>query len=110
MTKFQEKDKRTYNLWFWGLILPNLLIRIFQIRIHPDDAMLLTVVAKLAIIIVTIWYALKIGFNVIKAVLLGFAAGTVPFMAWISYFILIAYTPDSEGDERESSSAQKEGE
>lgn len=88
-----EKYKKTYITWFLVLVLPAILIKLAtysgQMALSVDLAVLLTIITKIALIIITIWYGLKVGMKNIWAWVLGFST-LLPFMTWISLIILLS--------------------
>ncbi|GAG59413.1 unnamed protein product [marine sediment metagenome] len=88
-----EKYKKTYITWFLILVVPPILIRLAtysgKMALSVDLAALGTIITKIAIISITIWYGLKVGMKNIWAWVLGFST-LLPIMPWISLIILLS--------------------
>ena len=96
--------KRTYIIWFIVLIAPAIISKIFYYAGYPlfnaDEANILTIISKIGLIVLTIWYALKIHFNRHWAILLGIST-ILPFMTWISLIILLKKSGEKKLDSKE---------
>ncbi len=88
----QNNFRKIYITWFLILVLPPILLRLGtasgNIALSEDLAALLTIVTKVGVIILTIWYGLKVGIKNVWAWVLGFAT-LLPLMVWISAAILL---------------------
>jgi len=88
----QNKERKIYITWFLVLVIPPILSRLGtasgNIALSEDLAAFLTVITKAGIIILTIWYGLKVGIKNVWAWVLGFAT-LLPLMVWISAVILL---------------------
>lgn len=88
----QNNFRKTYITWFLILVLPPILLRLGtasgNIALSEDFAALLTIITKVVVIILTIWYGLKVGIKNVWAWVLGFAT-LLPLMVWISAAILL---------------------
>lgn len=84
--------KKIYIIWFLILVLPPILARVGvesgNLAPSEDLAALLTIISKVGVIIVTIWYGSKVGIKPVWAWVLGFAT-LLPLMVWISAVILL---------------------
>jgi len=84
--------KKIYIIWFLILVLPPILARVGvesrNLALSEDLAALLTIISKVGVIILTIWYGLKVGIKLVWAWVLGFAT-LLPLMVWISAVILL---------------------
>lgn len=84
--------KKTYITWFVILVLPPILVRLAtmsgNLLLSEDLAMLLTIITKIGIIILTIWYALKLKMKTPVSWGLGLST-LIPFMSWVSFVILL---------------------
>jgi len=73
----QNKERKIYITWFLVLVIPPILSRLGtasgNIALSEDLAAFLTVITKAGIIILTIWYGLKVGIkNVWASYLLAY--------------------------------------
>jgi len=88
----QNNFRKTYITWFLILVLPPILLRLGtasgNIALSEDFAALLTIITKVGVIILTIWYGLKVEIKNVWAWVLGFAT-LLPLMVWISAAILL---------------------
>ena len=88
----QSKERKTYITWFLILVLPPILLRLGtasgNIALSEDFAAFLTVVTKIGVIILTIWYGLKVEIKNVWAWTLGFVT-LLPLMVWVSAAILL---------------------
>src|SRR3989344_6088466 len=95
----QNNFRKTYIIWFLILVLPPILLRLGtasgNIALSEDFAALLTIITKVGVIILTIWYGLKIGIKNVWAWVLGFAT-LLPLMVWISAAILLTRKTGSQ--------------
>lgn len=95
----QNNFRKTYITWFLILVLPPILLRLGtasgNIALSEDFAALLTIITKVGVIILTIWYGLKIGIKNVWAWVLGFAT-LLPLMVWISAAILLTRKTGSQ--------------
>lgn len=95
----QNNFRKTYITWFLILVLPPILLRLGtasgNIALSEDFAALLTIITKVGVIILTIWYGLKVGIKNIWAWVLGFAT-LLPLMVWISAAILLTRKTGSQ--------------
>ncbi|OGI60910.1 hypothetical protein A2641_00785 [Candidatus Nomurabacteria bacterium RIFCSPHIGHO2_01_FULL_37_25] len=87
-----KTNKKTYIIWFVVLIVPPILVRIGvmsgNILLSEELSQLLTIITKIGLIALTIWYALKLKMK--TAVSWGLGLSTlVPFMPWVSLIILL---------------------
>jgi hypothetical protein len=79
------------------LLLPAIINRIIPI-FNIEIAEIMTIVSKIGIIILTLWYANTLKINIFLILLLAF--GTLfPFGAWISFIILILIPSKNEKKE-----------
>lgn len=87
-----KNHKKTYITWFLILILPAILIRLTiylgEMALSEDLAALLTIISKIGMMIITIWYGLKVGIGNVWAWVLGLST-LLPFMTWLSLIILL---------------------
>lgn len=85
-------NKKAYIVWFIVLIAPAIISKIAGYAGYPllteEEAMVITVIAKIGFIVLTIWYALKIKIKAIWATLLGLST-LLPLMSWVSLIILL---------------------
>lgn len=102
----QNNFRKTYITWFLILVLPPVLLRLGtasgNIVLSENLAALLTVITKIGFVILTIWYALKVGIKPAWAWLLGFST-LLPLMVWISAIILLTRKTNSKSVLRTSS-------
>ncbi len=95
----QNNFRKTYITWFLILVLPPILLRLGtasgNIALSEDFAALLSIITKVGVIILTIWYGLKIEIKNIWSWVLGFAT-LLPFMVWISAVILLTRKTGSQ--------------
>lgn len=95
----QNNFRKTYITWFLILVLPPILLRLGttsgNIALSEDLAALLTIITKVGVIILTIWYGLKVGIKNVWAWVLGFAT-LLPLMVWISAAILLTRKTGSQ--------------
>lgn len=88
-----KNHKKTYITWFLILVLPAILIKLAtysgEMTLSEDLAALLTIISKIGIIIITIWYGLKVGVGNVWAWVLGLIT-LLPLMTWISLIILLS--------------------
>lgn len=89
-------NKKTYITWFIILVLPPILVRLGvmsgNLLLSEDLAQLLTIITKIGLIALTIWYALKLKMSKVVSIVLGLST-LVPFMPWVSLVILLMYKP-----------------
>lgn len=102
----QNNFRKAYITWFLILVLPPVLLRLGtvsgNIAISENLAALLTIITKTGFVILTIWYALKVGIKPVWAWLLGFST-LLPLMVWISAIILLTRKTDTKSVLRTSS-------
>ena len=95
----QNNFRKTYITWFLILVLPPILLRLGtasgNIALSEDFATLLTIITKVGVIILTVWYGLKVGIKNVWAWVLGFAT-LLPLMVWISAAILLTRKTGSQ--------------
>lgn len=95
----QNNFRKTYITWFLILVLPPILLRLGtasgNVALSEDFAAFLTIITKVGVIILTIWYGLKIGIKNVWAWVLGFAT-LLPLMVWISAAILLTRKTGSQ--------------
>lgn len=88
----QKNFRKTYITWYLILVLSSILIQLGivsgNITLSQDLAVFLTIIGKIGIIVLTIWYGLKVGLKNVSAWVLGLAT-LLPFMIWISAAILL---------------------
>ncbi len=84
----QHNSRKIYIKWFLVLILPPILFRLGGVELFEELAVLLTIITKFGLIILTIWYGLKVGIKNIWAFVLGLST-LIPLMPWISMIILL---------------------
>ena len=91
--------KKIYVLWFFILILfplvPLFLIFTGHFNMSDESIDILTVLLKIGCIILTIWYGLKLKIKPVWAWLLGLST-LLPFMAWVSFIVLLSRKINSE--------------
>jgi len=88
----QNYFRKIYITLLLILILPPILLRLGitygHIVISQDLAICLTLISKIGLITITIWYGLNVRINKFLVWILGFAT-LLPLMVWISAIILL---------------------
>ena len=91
-TKPMTNNKKTYITWFIILVLPPILVRLAtmsgNLLLSEELAQLLTIITKIGLIALTIWYASKLKMKTAIAWVLGLST-LIPLMPWISLIILL---------------------
>lgn len=106
-----ENYRKTYITWFLILVLPAILIRLAtysgEMALSEDLAVLLTIISKTGMIVITIWYGLKVGIANFWAWALGLST-LLPLMTWISLIILLTRKSDNTTKSKQSSTQIKQ--
>lgn len=105
-----KNHKKTYITWFLILVLPAILIKLAtysgEMALSEDLAALLTIISKIGMIIITIWYGLKVGIGNVWAWVLGLST-LFPLMTWISLIILLSRKPDGLSKSKQDTNSPK---